>query len=432
MTIVSAILFTATATPLTDIAAKYNVQLFAPLKIATDASGLRGVYAEKAVRRGDKLLSVPLSSCVYVERGADDDIELAFALLDAIDDGATPWSAYKTNVLPESTGAAFAWASADQIDALQLPSTIECCQGLRDRCEAVATDEDYPGDDPDAFRWAFSIVYSRSFNVEMPSPSAPALRMLAPLLDMFNHLPESPSEYASNAADWEADGYDEPPSPWRSEDALLSLHADRDASEGEELRLPYGIETSAELLITSGFVPLPINSADYIPLWADLVELIATCSDNDGGFGLSDAQQQKRLSILSKMDAVDAPLAARPGGLSASKHVLNCVKLVAASDEELDCFEEQYDEAVGHYTPMLVSGSVAPQREKALDALAAEVCAKAAEAMLEELPTSLEEDEALAKECDKEEAESWAEMALTYRIASKRLLAEFAGEWKEL
>ena len=90
MTIVSVGLFSATATPLTNIAAKYNVQLFAPLKIATDASGLRGVYAEKAVRRGDKLLSVPLSSCVYVERGADDDIELAFALLDAIDDGATP------------------------------------------------------------------------------------------------------------------------------------------------------------------------------------------------------------------------------------------------------------------------------------------------------------------------------------------------------
>ena len=36
------------------------------------------------------------------------------------------------------------------------------------------------------------------------------------------------------------------------------------------------------------------------------------------------------------------------------------------------------------------------------------------------------------RKAKEEEAESWAEMALTYRIASKRLLAEFAGECTEL
>ena len=56
---------------------------------------------------------------------------------------------------------------------------------------------------------------------------------------------------------------------------MVSLYADRAVASGEEIRVPYGIETTGECLCTSGFVP-DDNSADYATIFADPVEVRAS------------------------------------------------------------------------------------------------------------------------------------------------------------
>lgn len=410
--------------------------------------GLFGITSSsKAVARGDKLLSVPISSCLAVPRGPDDDVLLASALLRAVV-SESAWGEYRESFLPDTTGAAFTW-EADEMGRLQLEAVCESATSLRQRCEDAFGNEDEPLDDNllamgfDAWCWAFSIVYSRSFTIDADGSSPQ--RVLAPFVDLFNHQPESPAEYAAACELWEADGLDEPPSPWRvdtspadaeSKGPYLSLHADHDAAAGAELRVPYGIETSAELLATSGFLPMQGNSADYIALFADVVELVGTLARKES---LSDEQQQARLSILSAMDAVDAPLAVRPGGVAGSLHVVRCAMLVAAEDTELELFADEYDETIGHYTlhlpEMASAADMPPDRVAALEARALALCAEAADELLDELPTSLAEDEeaatALAAEtpaADDDDAQVWQRgaMALRYRIGAKQLLTEFA------
>ena len=443
------------------LAGAFSVSCASPLAIAVSSNGLRGIMSSEAVSRGGSLLTVPLRSCLVVPRGPDDDAALAASLLRAVatDDN---WMAYSRDFLPRATDAAMTWEE-EEIEELQVPSAVEAAQALAERCtdtfeaenaDSVDTDDgDGEGDGGDdegpsfeTWRWALSMVYSRSFSLEaLADGSEGPYRALAPFVDLFNHLPESPSEYASRFDEWEADGFDEPPSPWRlvrppSGDAAsdgapqVALCADRAVPAGGEVCLPYGIETSAECLITSGFVP-DGNTADYATLFADPVELLGLAQQT---FNLSDAQAQQRLARLAELDAVDAPLAARPGGLAASAHVLACARLAAAADEEVAdraFFEEDYVEAIGHFT--LVPGStISAERLVELDAAAAGFCADIAEAALAELPTSMAEDEALLADaiagCDaKEEVERSASerlaLALRYRLGFKQLLNDFAA-----
>ena len=458
----SAVLLTqlavGTATQLASpLATAFGVQFSVPgLALTTSADGIRGVTAAAAVKRGEALLSIPFASCLNVPRGPDDDVELSTALLKATADGDSPWSAYRTTLLPEATGAAFTWV-VDEIERLQLEKAREQASALRDRCEDAFADYDQLDDTVRAlgleeWKWAVSMVYSRSFTID--DGSGPR-RVLAPFLDLFNHQPESPAEYAAASNAWEADGYDEPPSPWRlnlgdddhhGESCRLWLHADHDAPSGAELRLPYGIETSAELLATSGFVPAQGNSAEYIPLYTDVIELIGTCAY---AIGMAEPAQKARLSILSELEAAEAPLGVRPGGRGACAHVINCVRLVVASEDELSEFEEQYDETLGHYTIVLAAAAKAdsaateltPRRHEVLDARAAYLCAQAAGATLDELPTSLEDDLTALAAFDAEvgaadgsdaSVRARAACALRYRIGAKQLLTSFAESCDEV
>ena len=291
------------------LANAFKVSCAAPLSITSTPAGLRGVFTSEAVTRGDRLLSIPLQSCLTVPRGAEDDVDLAMALIDAIETDE-PWIAYCKDYLPRSTNAAIIW-DEDEIDELQIPAVVEQAQALSERCidtykerfkATEADDEAEEADEKlgsngaagrsrtpslDEWKWAFSMVYSRSFSLEESRDGGKGpLRAMAPFVDMFNHVPESPAEYAAQYDAWEAAGYDEPPSPWRLEragqaadesaaDYVVSLYADRAVASGEEIRVPYGIETTGECLCTSGFVP-DDNSADYATIFADPVEVRAS------------------------------------------------------------------------------------------------------------------------------------------------------------
>ena len=105
-----------------------------------------------------------------------------------------------------------------------------------------------------------------------------SFRALVPFLDMCNHEPESPVQYAVKWAELEQRlgvDCDAPPSPWRlTEEGSIELLAERATRKGEQVLVPYGEETSSELLCTSGFVPSP-NSAEYLTLFDGVVDPLA-------------------------------------------------------------------------------------------------------------------------------------------------------------
>ena len=114
--------------------------------------------------------------------------------------------------------------------------------------------------------------------------------------------------------------------------------------------LPYGLETSSELLASHGII-LPHNEADYLPLYQDLVELVGDVSEIELAESVDVARG--KLEVLQNLDAAEAPLAARPGeggSVGASGHLLGCLQVAYAATDELGFFEEEFDREVGHFT----------------------------------------------------------------------------------
>ncbi|KAJ1496146.1 hypothetical protein T484DRAFT_1760688, partial [Baffinella frigidus] len=57
----------------------------------------------------------------------------------------------------------------------------------------------------------------------------------------------------------------------------------------------------------------------------DLVELVGDVSEIE--MGESTEQARAKLELLEKSDAAEAPLAARPGPIDASNHLLRCLQV---------------------------------------------------------------------------------------------------------
>mmetsp|Transcript_3341 Transcript_3341/g.5910 ORF Transcript_3341/g.5910 Transcript_3341/m.5910 type:complete len:513 (+) Transcript_3341:49-1587(+) len=430
-------------TTLDPIAKEFDVEFSEALSIKGSASGARGVFALADIHRGSLLASVPLSSCLTVPSESGEDAKLASAFLEALE--TEKWCNYAENILPGTSDAAFLWSDTE-LNELQFYEARDAADDIRQRFKEMLTDRDKEEDDNndvdadeedsdeekaddedlslEELRWALSMIYTRSFDVD--HLDGKPLRALAPFLDLFNHQPESPLEYAHQVRDWEADGFEEPPSPWRivkgtKGEARAAIFANRDVKSGEEVRLPYGFETSAELVAAHGFMPTA-NSADYHPLFADNIEMATFAGE---AFGLSEEQAVARLKIIEKLEAVDAPLAVRPGKLEASAHLLACMRLMAASDDELDGFEEGWVEAIGHNT-LIAPSSLSSSSESA----AMRFLADSAEAALAECPTTLEEDEQQLGELT-EEGTTRLRLALQYRIQVKRMLQDFMKQCAE-
>ena len=398
------------------------------ITVSEVAPGLRGMAAATSINRGGLLLRMPLSSCLTCPRGPEDDVELSRLLLTALVDADSPeWLAY-SELLPHSMDAAMLW-QPEEIAELQIPQACEYAASLRERILESANTAYHSLED---WRWAMAIVYSRSLVIE--APDGDLFRALIPFLDMCNHEPESPVEYAARWSEREAFGEeDEPDSPWRlTSDGHVELRAEAPISSHAEIRVPYGTETSAELLVTSGFVPAP-NSADYIPLFDDLEGLVQHVA---GSHHLTDDQVIRRLAYLEELDASEAPLAVRPGGLAASGHLLACTQLLVARDDELQCFSERYVEAAGHHTLVLVpSPELSLSRVGEIEAAAATECMRAARSLLSSYPTTAASDEAqLArlKTANGEDSDGRLAVALGYRLSVKQLLGDFMTRCAEL
>ena len=164
-----------------------------------------GMVAAADISRGQELLRLPLSSILSVR--SRDSRALANALQRAVSSPG-PWQDYRRELMPaRPVSASMLWTEAE-LAALQHGPAISAAREASLRHGNSRTSA---GDS-----WALTMVCSRSFSFELEAEAAGGgwLRALLPFIDCFNHLPESPAEYAAAAAEA---GADEPPSPWSLE-----------------------------------------------------------------------------------------------------------------------------------------------------------------------------------------------------------------------
>ena len=411
----------------------------APVSVAPISGCGNGMVATADIACGQALLSIPLEAGLSVPRGSSDGRALAAALQNAVS-APGPWQDYRSLLMPERPVPAAMFWSEDELEELQHGDAIELARSMRrrhvDRTGGYGLRQSGAHD-----RWALSMVHSRSFHVD---DGGRGIRALLPFADLFNHLPESPAEYRAAA---EALGEDEPPSPWQLETddergAVVVLRAAQAVQRGEEVLLPYGAETNAELLTTHGFSldAAGANSAQHLPLFDSFEELLTTLAP-----GLPAAQAQARRQLWSSLDASEAPLSARPGpGLGASSHVLGAAQLaLAAEGEDGDddvsaAFEEGYHDEAGHYVLRPAPSADAQLERSARLALAAAAREKL-DAMLQR--SSLEDDEQRLQQLqlqlqqeddDDAQATERARLAVSHRLGVKRLLQTFASTCESL
>jgi hypothetical protein len=272
---------------------KGDVIISVPLRYALVVnmkSGSKGDEQPSDVRLALQLLRVLDLTDDAGEAGFDEDVK-AF------------WRSYALRILPRETFAAIAWEEAD-IEELQYERTVEEVKALRSRLEELcqraleededvvaeaAMQEDDGKDDEDeeqadsvpvprkrkvnikpiqavrlpggnknenmmedaTVRWALSIVRSRSFMLDKNADSPVLQRAIVPVADLFNHQPEGPLAWAAME--------EELTNPWsvvRGDDGMLyvDICAHRNYKLGEEVLLPYGLETAADLLCSHGIV----------------------------------------------------------------------------------------------------------------------------------------------------------------------------------
>lgn len=470
----------------------------------------RGLVATAPIAQGETLVSVPWRESVHViENGHDDDLRLALALLDVLEAGISvsndarvnAWREYRV-MLPISTGAAAFWSS-ENVSALQLPEAVKKTSELHEKFkryvdEVSSSSEVSPGVRSRAdVMWALSMVHSRSFSVRTPFGHA---RALVPFADLFNHKTEDPTaaretDVTLSMSGRVNDNGTRDNEPWivdwgtkgemdrddvrdaGADSAMFHMRSIWNFDVNEEVFITYGHETSAELLSSYGFFPCP-NHGEYIRVYDDVQELL----DDDRWVKnkTPKAGAEKEAVIWSAL-AVEAPLAIRPGGLHASAHLLGCLRVMHASGGSaeddgsgLHMIRDEDVPDVGHSVfvwtegglacgawaretvVMVNSDDVAVSRARAravVDAAALGQAAARCTEMLEDLPTTLEEDEALLRElessggveatsermyvCDAESTASsnsarqtrvdFAQFmtALKYRISAKKVLVNF-------
>ena len=91
----------------------------------------------------------------------------------------------------------------------------------------------------DEWRWAVSLVHSRTFRIENERGDRPPRRAMVPVADLINHT-SAPSEVNAD---------------WSLEDGEFTVRATRDVKEGDELLFSYGDQSDRHFALFYGFIP---------------------------------------------------------------------------------------------------------------------------------------------------------------------------------
>jgi len=91
----------------------------------------------------------------------------------------------------------------------------------------------------DEWRWAVSLVHSRTFRIENERDARPPRRAMVPAADLINHT-SAPNEVNAD---------------WSLEDGEFTVRTTRDVKEGEELLFSYGDQSDRHFALFYGFIP---------------------------------------------------------------------------------------------------------------------------------------------------------------------------------
>lgn len=307
-----------------------------------------GWKARRGIKEGELLLTVPLQNVLVAPFGDESEAELAAALLQVLGqgprfDGAPGqepvdemWSKYTNAAFPKEPAAAALTWSAEEIEALEWPPVVEMFKEfsahLHASAERVAK---YTGASLKQGRWAVNAVVSRSFSVDGLG------RALVPFADFFNDRPLAPATWSHRRA--KNPNY--PFTAWSlaAGGQHLNVQAMEAFEASEEVTISYGEETNAEMLAVHGYMPTS-NEADYITLFTSPAELVEGVAHIAG----TTHALESRLARLEAAQNAEAPLAVRPGGITASVHLVSCVEAVLATDTDFEDFHEVFSPGAGH------------------------------------------------------------------------------------
>lgn len=242
-----------------------------------DGIGL-GLVAAKGARRGDAVLSVPLSlglsaeSCLrsslgeYLPEFYPELADYSFIALQLLHERGlgeqselAPWVSYSPSLLPAEgfPDLPLLWGD-DAINEIEKATTA----GAARRLESIRLD--YEWLEENVFSWgpeyfppaifnlkafteAVAIAFSRSVVAEIAGDLRP---VLMPLLDLANHVESNPTAIVKNQKG--GGGL------FKAGPDCVSLVATGGLSEGESVTITYGGQTSGELFITYGFLQEPV------------------------------------------------------------------------------------------------------------------------------------------------------------------------------
>ena len=239
-----------------------------------------GIYANKTISAGETLISVPYNMCITPDAivqnqllqpifsdnaGIVDypDEVLAIGLMHAklFPSEKCSWSKH-VSMLPTDFNTTIFWSEAE-LEEMKGNMVYHLTKMMLRQIETdynsihAALAEAYPellgGVTIELYKWALSVVYSRSLEITRQGNNT---RCIVPVLDMANHNPHS------NAAPTDTFRYED-------EDDRISLLAPTDLQVGEECYAVYGIYPNSKLLYSYGFVVLN-NPHRAIDLWVRL------------------------------------------------------------------------------------------------------------------------------------------------------------------
>ncbi|KAG8457345.1 hypothetical protein KFE25_014074 [Diacronema lutheri] len=213
-------------------------------------AGLRGVMATEDVRKGDALIAIPSALALDLGVDAVDPLPAARAFLGA-------WHALRaarTGSAADPRALAFApffdaippmgsadlstpdFFSDEELRELQWPP-LEA--EVAARASALRAAANAGGFDPAELNWARWVVLSRVLTVQDALPTAPARKLLIPLVDMCNHHLSRANAIPSGRVG-----------------GRLNVLAARDIARGEQVLIQYGggALSNDRLLAEYGFI----------------------------------------------------------------------------------------------------------------------------------------------------------------------------------
>lgn len=203
---------------------------------------------------------------------------------------ASPWHPY-LQALPRSVPSALDTFNAHEAEQVQLPSAVAAIKGHAAKMQASHAScrpDAIGGADLAAYRWAHTVIMSRSFGCASPEGGV-GVRFLVPLIDMLNHGgDEAPGGLLAGGAParhtdvvrWDvvhtplggtrdgssqgSSGSNDGAGVWQ-----MVLSATAPIAAGDPLLLSYREGTNDEFLLAYGFIP-PANPHDTLVLFPSL------------------------------------------------------------------------------------------------------------------------------------------------------------------